>query len=61
MLGHWARNLRLYLELTQKELAKRARVSQHTVDLFERNRPLTPDEKRKILTELYIIKMRKIR
>ena len=58
-LGFLARNLRLYLDLSQKELAKIARVSPESVDLFEHNQPLPLDEKRKILKELYQRKARK--
>jgi len=59
MLGFWARNLRIYLELSQKELAKLAKVSPKAVDLFESNQPLPLEDKRKILTELYARKANK--
>ena len=59
MLGFWARNLRTYLELTQKDLAKLAKVSPKAVDLFESNQPLPLDDKRKILTQLYMRKARR--
>ena len=58
-LGFWARNLRIYLELTQKELAKLAKVSPRAVDLLEHNQPLPLDDKRKILKELYAMKVRR--
>ena len=53
MLGFYARSLRTYLELSPKELAKSARVSPKAVDLLERNQPLQPDDKLKIMAELY--------
>ena len=53
MLGYYARNLRTYLELSPKELAKLAKVSTKAVDLLEHNQPLHGDDKRKIITELY--------
>ena len=55
-IGYWARNLRLYLGLSQKEIAKRAKVPQKSVDLLEDNLPIQLDEKRRILRELYAIK-----
>jgi DNA-binding XRE family transcriptional regulator len=60
MLGFYARNLRMHLELTQKELAKLAQVSSKAVDMFENNQPLPLEEKRKILTQLYAEKARKL-
>lgn len=59
MLGSWAKNLRIYLELSQKEVAKLAKVSLKSVDLFENNEPLPLDDKRKILRELYAEKVNK--
>jgi transcriptional regulator with XRE-family HTH domain len=58
-LGYWARSLRTHLELSQKEIAKLARVPLKSVDLLENNEPLPLDEKRKILKELYAIKINK--
>ena len=55
----WARDLRLNLELTQKELAKLAGVSAKAVDLFEHGLPLTLGEKRQILAELYTRRINK--
>lgn len=52
----WAKNLRISLELTQKELAEIAKVPPKAVDLLEHNRPLPLDDKRKILTKLYALK-----
>lgn len=55
-LGYWARSLRTHLELSQKEIAKLARVPIKSVETLENNRPLPLEEKRKILKELYSIK-----
>ncbi len=59
MLGVQVRDLRVYLELTEKELAKIARVSTKAVYLFEHNQPMPLDDKRKILTVLYARKIGK--
>ena len=59
MQGYWARSLRMYLELSQKKLAKIAKVSPKAVDLLENNQPLRLEEKQKILTQLYAEKARK--
>jgi len=58
-LGFLARNLRIYLDLSQREVAKLAKVSPKSVDLLEHNQPLTLDEKRKIMKELYLRKASK--
>jgi transcriptional regulator with XRE-family HTH domain len=58
-LGYWARSLRTHLELSQKEIAKLAKVPLKSVDLLENNEPLPLEEKRKILKELYSIKINK--
>ena len=50
----------MHLELTQKELAKLARVSSKAVDMFENNQPLPLEEKQKILTKLYAEKARRL-
>ena len=60
MQGFWARSLRTHLELSQKELAKLAKVSRKAVDLLENNQPLPLEEKQKILTQLYAEKARKL-
>ena len=60
MYGLWARNLRIHLELSQKELAKLAKVSPKAVDLLEHNEPLPLEEKRRILAQLYAEKARKL-
>ncbi len=51
-LGPWVRNLRIYLELTQKEIAGLARVTPEEVSLLESNKPLSRDTKSRILKEL---------
>ena len=53
MQGYYVRSLRRHLELSQKWLAKLAKVSSKAVDLLENNQPLPPDDKRKILSHLY--------
>lgn len=60
MLGFYARNLRMHMELTQKELAKLARVSSKAVEMLESNQPLPLEEKQKILTQLYAEKSRRL-
>ena len=59
MQGYYVRSLRRHLELSQKELAKLAKVSPEAVDLFENNQPLPLDDKRKILSQLYARKCSK--
>jgi transcriptional regulator with XRE-family HTH domain len=51
-LGAWAKNLRIYLKLSQKEIARLAKVSLEDVDLFEKNRPLATEIKNRIVKEL---------
>ena len=58
-LGFLARNLRIYLDLSQKEVAKLAKVSPNSVDLFEHNQPVPLDDRRRILKELYMRKASK--
>jgi len=53
------KKLRLHLELSQKELAKLAKVSPKAVDLLEHNQPLPSDDRRKIITQLYAKKASK--
>ena len=53
MQGYYVRSLRRHLELSQKELAKLAKVTTKTVDLLENNQPLPLDDKREILSQLY--------
>ena len=57
LMGFWAKNLRNYLDLTQNELARLASASPKSVDLLEKNEPLPLEEKRRILTELYVRKI----
>jgi DNA-binding XRE family transcriptional regulator len=58
-LGFLARNLRIYLDLSQNEVAKLAKVSPKSVDLLEHNQPIILDDKRKIMKELYLRKASK--
>ncbi len=51
-LGEWARSVRLALDLTQLELAKRCGVTLYEVYLFERNQPIRLEAKIKLLKEL---------
>ena len=51
-LGPWVRNLRIYLQLTQREIARSAKVTLEEVDLFENNKPLSPDTQNRILKEV---------
>jgi len=60
MQGFWVRSLRTHLELSQKELAKLAKVSTKAVDLLEKGQALPLEEKRKILAQLYAEKARKM-
>ncbi|OGO23837.1 MAG: hypothetical protein A2144_09370 [Chloroflexi bacterium RBG_16_50_9] len=59
MLGLYAKNMRIYLDLTQKELAKRAKVSPKYISSLEREQPLPLREKRKILSLLYAERAKK--
>ena len=52
-IGPWAGSVRVALQLTQKELADIAGVSQEDVDLFEHNLPVGLDVKRKLIKELW--------
>jgi len=52
-IGPRARNIRMALRLTQRELADIAGVSQEDVDLFERNMPVPLQAKRKLVKELW--------
>jgi transcriptional regulator with XRE-family HTH domain len=58
-LGSWARNLRMDLELSRKEIAGLAKVSTKSVDLLENNEPLILDNKRRILAALYLQKAKR--
>lgn len=51
-LGTWVRSLRIYLELTQQDLAGLAEVTPEEVNRLEHDRPLTSEAKRRILREL---------
>ena len=56
-LGHWARNLRSSLGLTQQQLARLAKVSAEEINLFEQDNLLSVDIKIKILKELSVRKV----
>ena len=58
MQGYYAKNLRNYLELSPKELAKIAKVSPKSIELLEHDEPLRLDDKRRIMAALYLIKAR---
>lgn len=51
-LGSWVKNLRTYLKLTQKEIAKRAKVRPADIDLLENNQPLSIETRTRIIKEL---------
>ena len=55
-IGHWARSLRISLQLTEQELADSVRVSMEDVYLFEHNLPVQLDIKQKLLKKLYAVK-----
>jgi len=57
-IGHWARNLRVYLELTPQELARKANITLEEVILFEQNKPVPIDTKNRILKALYAIRIK---
>ena len=57
-IGHWARNLREYLELTPQELARKANITPEEVILFEQNRPVPIDTKNRVLKALYAIRLK---
>ena len=59
LLGHRVKHLRVSQGLTQRELARIAKVSPKAVDLFEQNQPLPLYDKLKILIELYARKISK--
>ncbi len=59
MLDYYAKSLRTYLELSPKEVAKLAKVSPESVELFERGDPLRLEYKQKILAVLYMRKASK--
>ena len=51
-LGPWVRNLRVYLKLTQKEIARLAKVTTEEVNLLENNKPISLNIKNRIIKEL---------
>ena len=56
-LGPWVRNLRIYLKLSQKEIARLAKVTTKEVNLLENNKLLSLDIKNRILRELNKIRI----
>ena len=56
-LGQWAKNLRIYLKLSQKEIARLARVTTKEVNLLENNKLLPLDIKNRIIKELNKIRI----
>ncbi len=56
-LGPWVQNLRIYLKLTQKEIARLAKVTKEEVNSFENNELLPADVKSRILRELWNIRV----
>jgi DNA-binding XRE family transcriptional regulator len=57
--GLKVRRQRICSLLTQQELAELAGVPRKHVDLLERNLPVPLDSKRRILKEIWAIKVRK--
>jgi DNA-binding XRE family transcriptional regulator len=57
-MGFKARKIRISKLLIQQELADMAGVSREEVDLFERNLPVPLDARRRILKELWAMKVR---
>ena len=55
-LGHWAREVRASLRLTQQELADIVGILKDDVDFFEHNLPIPLDIKNKLLKKLYAVK-----
>lgn len=51
-LGPWVRNLRIYLKLSQKEIAHSAKVTPEEVNLLENNKPLALNIRNRIIKEL---------
>jgi transcriptional regulator with XRE-family HTH domain len=56
--GPWVRHLRLYLQLTQKEIARLAKVRIKDIALLENNKPVSLKIKTRILKELYKLRTR---
>lgn len=58
-MGLKVKRLRIASLLTQQEVAELADVPQEHVDLLERNLPVPLDSRRRILKELWAIKVKK--
>ena len=55
-IEHWARRVRMALQLTQQDLTNMCGVPQEEVDLFEHNLPIPLENKLKLLRVLWVIK-----
>jgi len=56
--GPWLQNLRVYLQLTQKEIARIARVTAKEVNSLENNEPLPADTRHRIMKALNSMRLR---
>jgi transcriptional regulator with XRE-family HTH domain len=59
-LGTRTRKLRLSLRITQHDLADRTGVSRGAISSFEHNLPVILDARRRILKELWAIKVSRL-
>jgi hypothetical protein len=57
-IGPWVRNLRLYLKLNRKEIARLARATIEDIILLEDSKPVSLDIRSRILKELHKIRIR---
>jgi len=60
-LGTRARKVRLSLRITQHELSDLSGVSRNAISLFENNMPVTLDARRRIIKELWAIKVNRLK
>jgi transcriptional regulator with XRE-family HTH domain len=60
-LGTRARRVRLSLRLTQHELSDLSGVSRYAIYLFENSLPVTLDARRRIIKELWAIKVNRLK
>lgn len=56
-LGPWVKHFRLYLRMTQKEIARLAKVNVKDIVHLENNQPLSSEIRTRILKELYKIRV----
>ena len=56
--GPWLENLRVYLQLTQQEIARIASVTSEQVNRLEHNEPLPPDIRYRIMRALGSMRLR---